>query len=74
MKLKMTFNAELEEYRAEPNDEGKSWSLKREYGKTPNGNPINGFWVLRDPDGKFIDYDQSRNDLEFRRNLKLIGD
>ena len=36
--------------------------LKREYGKTPNGNDVNGRWVLR-LDGTFLDFDRYRNDL-----------
>jgi hypothetical protein len=44
--------------------------LNREYGKTPNGNDLNGKWVLR-LDGKFIDFDKYRNDLIERHNIKL---
>ena len=45
--------------------------MKREHGKTPNGNDLGGFWVLRDPAGKMIDYDQFRLDLAERNNLSI---
>ena len=38
-----------------------------EDGLTPNGNPIGSRWVLRDPDGNWVDVDQYRHDL-FERN------
>ena len=41
----------------------------REYGLTPNGNPINGYWVLRDRSGTFIDYDKYRSDLWSRNGF-----
>lgn len=47
-----------QEYRS---DDGHT--IKREQGLTPNGNPLNGRWVLRDPEGKFIDFNQYRHDL-----------
>ncbi len=34
---------------------------------TPNGNAVAGRWVLRNPLGEFIDFDQYRHDL-FERN------
>lgn len=37
--------------------------MKREEGLTPNGNPINGRWVLRSPDGSWVDVDTYRIDL-----------
>ncbi len=37
--------------------------MQREYGLTPQGNPVAGRWVLRGPDGEWIDHDQYRNDL-----------
>ena len=46
------------------------YALNREYGKTPNGNNLNGKWVLR-LDGKFIDFDKYKNDLIERHNIKL---
>lgn len=48
------------------------YTLKREYGKTPNGNDLNGRWVLRNPHGVFIDFDQYRNDLIERHKLAII--
>ena len=47
-------------------------TLKREYGKTPNGNPLNGRWVLRNSNGKWIDFDQYRNDLACNYRLNLL--
>lgn len=46
--------------------------LKREFGTiTPNGNKINGFWVYRNAQGDFIDYNQYINDIECQYNLCL---
>lgn len=39
--------------------------------KTPNGNPMNGRWVLRDAAGAFLDFDQYSNDLAERSHLRL---
>jgi hypothetical protein len=44
------------------------YTLKREYGKTPNGNDLNGKWVLR-IGGVFVDFDQYRSDLIERNTL-----
>lgn len=38
---------------------------------TPNGNRMNGRWVLRGSDGAMIDFDQNRNDLSERCHLVL---
>ena len=46
------------------------YTIKREKGLTPNGNLINGRWVLR-IDGKFEDFDQYINDLMERHNLDI---
>lgn len=45
--------------------------MKREYGVTPNGNKIEGAWVLRSSDGSWIDFDQYRNDLAARNDLQI---
>ncbi len=37
--------------------------VARETGKTPNGNEIGGFWVLRDSKGNWLGYSQYRWDL-----------
>lgn len=47
--------------------------LSREYGLTPNGNPLGGHWVLRDKDGTMVAFDQYRNDLAERHKLKLVS-
>lgn len=47
------------------------WSLNREQGETPNGEPIDGRWVLRNPLGEFLDVDQYRHDMAARHKLKL---
>lgn len=47
-----------------------SLTMQREYGKTPNGNKLRGQWVLRD-NGKIIDFDKYRNDIEERHNFEL---
>lgn len=44
--------------------------VRRELGKTPNGNHVNGRWVLR-VNEVFSDVDQYRNDLAERHNLEL---
>lgn len=47
------------------------FEMRREYGsKTPNGNPINGRWVLRDPSGNFVDVDQYRHDVISRNGFR----
>lgn len=46
------------------------YTMRREHGLTPNGNPLNGRWVLRDADGKFIDFDQYRHDLIEHNNFR----
>lgn len=46
-------------------------AVKREYGKTPNGNDFNGFWVYRDAQGKYIDHDRYLNDLCERQGFKI---
>lgn len=46
--------------------------IAREYGETPNGNPLNGRWVLR-RNGEFVDFDKYRNDLAEHNNLELHG-
>jgi hypothetical protein len=48
--------------------------IKREYGKTPNGNNLNGFWVYRNANGEFIDYDQYRHDLFERHRLNILSE
>jgi hypothetical protein len=48
------------------------WVIRREEGLTPNGNQLNGRWVLRDSKGKFVDFDQHRNDLIERHDITLV--
>lgn len=48
-------------------------TLRREYGVTPNGNALNGRWVLRDEAGRMLDHDKYINDLSERWNIKLLG-
>lgn len=48
--------------------------ISREYGECPNGNNINGRWVLRSADGEFIDKDGYREDLAERHNLRFQYD
>ncbi len=38
-------------------------TISREYGRTPNGNNLNGAWVYRDKEGNFIDFNQYLSDL-----------
>ena len=44
--------------------------IRREWGKTLTGNPMAGRWVYRDGTGKLIDFDQYRNALFERNNLR----
>ena len=56
------------------NDEYKSdtgHTVKREYGKTPNGNNLSGRWVFRNTKGEMKDFDQYRSDLAERNHLEL---
>lgn len=46
--------------------------MRREYCLTPNGNEMNGRWVLRDITGKMIDFDQYRSNLTERNGFKII--
>ena len=46
--------------------------VKREYGLTPNGNPLSGRWVYRDATGKLIDFDRYRHDLFEHNNLREV--
>lgn len=46
-------------------------TMKREYGTTPNGNPMSGRWVVRNKAGEMVDFDQYANDLAERLRLKL---
>jgi hypothetical protein len=45
-------------------------TMQREYGATPNGNPLGGKWVLRVA-GDFVDYDQYRTDLAERNGFRF---
>jgi hypothetical protein len=44
--------------------------MVREQGLTPNGNRIGGRWVLRGPQGEWIDVDQYRHDLMERHGFE----
>ena len=45
------------------------WFMCREYGKTPNRNPVAGRWVLRNECDKWVDFDKYRSDLAERNRL-----
>lgn len=47
------------------------WSMKRENGLTPHGNPLNGKWVLRN-NGQFVDFDRYRSDLAGRNGFEIV--
>lgn len=55
-----------DEYRSE-----KGHTVKREYGKTPNGNDLQGRWVYRNTKGDMKDFSLYRHDLAFRNHLEL---
>ncbi len=46
--------------------------IRREYADTPNGNPLAGRWVLRNPLGSFVSFDQYRNDIAEKYGLRLL--
>jgi hypothetical protein len=47
-------------------------TIKREHvGETPNGNPMDGRWVLRAVAGTFVDFDRYRHDLMERNGIVL---
>lgn len=46
------------------------FAMRREQGKTPNGNEIAGRWVLRDAQGDWVDVDQYRFDLMERHGFR----
>lgn len=46
------------------------YRMQREYGETPNGNPIGGRWVLRGPNAEWVDVDQYRHDLLARHGFE----
>lgn len=48
-------------------------TMKREYGRTPNGNAVRGRWVLRDKGGAWMDVDTYRYDLFERHKLKVVS-
>lgn len=60
-------NVEDDGYRSEAGH-----TMRREYCLTPNGNEMNGRWVLRDITGKMIDFDKYRSDLMERNGFKII--
>ena len=52
--------------------QGEKHSIQREWDiKTPNGNDMNGRWVLRNQYGIIIDFDQYINDLTDRHNMDI---
>jgi len=50
------------------------WIIRREYGRTPNGNLLKGSWVLRDEKGNWIDFHQFRHDLFEHNDFRLMTD
>lgn len=52
----------------------EGYVMRREEGETPNGNPVNGRWVLRTPDLEWVDVDRYRHDLCSRYNLQIEGE
>lgn len=64
--MSLPFNAQKKFMRKLSEDKYESenrYTMQREYGETPNGNEVNGRWVLRNDQKKFIDYNQYRQDL-----------
>lgn len=67
MKKVMTENFENQNYTSRD-----GYVLQREFDtETPNGNKMNGRWVLRDTDSNIVDFDAYRNNISERNNLEL---
>ena len=49
------------------------WLIRREWGDTPNGNPLDGRWVLRNEKGEWVDFDAYLNDLADRNEIDLYS-
>jgi hypothetical protein len=47
------------------------WIMRREFGETPNGNPVAGRWVLRNARGEWVDFDKYSSDLAERNNMRF---
>lgn len=62
---------QMREVQPEAYEAANGFTVRREHGKTPNGNEIGGHWVLRDKDGKWVDYNQYRNDIFQHPALKV---
>lgn len=68
-KISMTYARPIESYIS-----AEGVTVAREEGTlTPNGNPMNGRWALRDQNGNLVDFDRCRNDLAERNSLNLVG-
>ena len=67
---KHTLTVVVEDQHYEGQADDSAVTLMREHGKSPNGNPFGGRWVLR-VDGVYIDHDQYRTDLAERYNIYL---
>ena len=48
-------------------------TLSREFGQTPDGQDLDGQWVLRESNGTYIDHSVYRNDIAEKHELILIG-
>lgn len=59
----VAIEVEQERYSIRTRDGAQTHTLAREYGETPNGNSLNGRWVLRDAAGTLVAFDLYRNDL-----------
>lgn len=49
---------------------GNGFTARREGGESPNGNPVAQRWVLRDPTGAWVDFNQYRHDLFAHHGLR----
>lgn len=47
------------------------WLLTYEHGKSPNGAPLVGVWILRNQRGEWVDFDMDLNYLAARNNLRF---
>lgn len=68
-KIAMTYSPATDSYQS-----AAGLTLARETDTwTPNGNPMNGRWALRDHLGNLVDFGRYRNDLAERNDLRLLG-
>ena len=67
-KTDMYYDLDDKSYKSE-----NGFIIKREFGETPNGNKLDGQWVLRSSSGQFIDFKKYRHDLAEKYKFNLLA-